>query len=128
MFHFLLCSTGPKIYCKFDEFVSTCLRCLRVLGALLAFVPTCLKLLRAYVPSFFTCLSACILNVPIYIFLTYVPSRLKLFLRALVFHVLTCLQPPKQYIEDHFYTSYCCFSLDYLTFHSIENPKTNSYF
>ena len=48
-------------------------------------MPLCLKLLRAYVPSFFTCLRAYepIFFVVIYIFCLY----------ALIFHVLTCLKP-----------------------------------
>ena len=31
-------------------------------------------------------------------------------------------------IKAHFYTSYCYFFLDHLTFHSIKKPKTNSCF
>ena len=42
--------------------------------------------------------------------------------------VLTYLQRLTKYTEAHFYTLYCCFSLDYLTFHSIQNPQTNSLF
>ena len=40
-------------------------------------------------------------------------------LRALNFHVLTWLEPLTKYIAAQFYSTYCCFSLDYLTFHSI---------
>ena len=72
---------------NYVPYVPTCLTCL---CALLAYVPSCLKLIRAYVPLFFTCL------------------------RAFIFHVLTCLQPLTKYIEAHFYTLHCCFSLDYL--------------
>ena len=44
------------------------------------------------------------------------------------FHVLMWLQPLTKYIEAHFCTLYCCFSLGYWTFCSIQYPKTNSCF
>ena len=83
-------SYGTKEFAKlralraYVPYVSMRLTCLR------AFVPQINACLRAYVPLFFTCL------------------------RALIFHVLTCLQPLTKYIEAHFYTLHCCFSLDYL--------------
>ena len=54
------------------------------------YVPTCLKLLHANVPSFFTCLRA---YVPTYIFRPYVSLCLKLF-RAHV-HSFLCVCVPK---------------------------------
>ena len=106
-----------------------------------AFVPqitTCLRALNYCVPTRIcafifqvpTCLHVCIYfstNIYYYIYFTYMPIYIFIScLRALIFHVLTCLQPLTKYIVAHFYTFYCCFSMDYLTFHSIQNPKTNS--
>ena len=83
--------------------------------ALTYYVPTCLKSLRAYVPYMPTCLCALRPSMPLNV----------TCLRA---YVLTYLQRLTKYTEAHFYTLYCCFSLDYLTFHSIQNPQTNSFF
>ena len=63
-------------------------------------------------------------------------SSTRLYLRALNYFVPTCahfhllmwLQPLTKYIEAYFCTLYCCFSLGYLTFRSIQYPKTNSCF
>ena len=74
---------------------------LRVLRAYVPYVPLRLTCLRVFVPQINTCLRS------------YVPLFFTC-LRALIFHVLTCLQPLTKYIEAHFYTLHCCFSLDYL--------------
>ena len=104
-------------------YVPSCLKLLRpyFLGALNYYVAMCLwalnycvpTWLRADVSSFFTCLYilACQYKFFAAIYLSY--------LLALIFHVITCLQP-----LTHFYTSYCCFSLDHLTFYPIQNHKT----
>ena len=73
-----------------------------VLRAFIFHVPTCL---RAY--------------LPVYIFRGYMPSCLC----ALIFHVPKCLKPLSKFIEAHFVTSYCCFSLDCLTFIPFKTPK-----
>ena len=130
----------------------TCLKCLHALSAYALYVPTCLrasnyymttclKLLCAYetmcpyfsrasVPSFFTCLRAYMsvyifLQIYIYdIYFTYMPVYIFIScLRALIFHVLTCLQPLTKYIVAHFYTLYCCFSLDIWPFIPFKTPK-----
>ena len=103
----------PTCICTSNYYVRT------DLSAFYYCVPTCLKLLTAYVSSFFTC--HYIFFVP-----TYVVSYIISCLRVLIFHLLTSLQPVTKYIKGDFYSSYCGFLLDYLTFHSIQNPKTNS--
>ena len=130
----------------------TCLKCLHALSAYALYVPTCLrasnyymttclKLLCAYetmcpyfsrasVPSFFTCLRAYMsvyifLQIYIYdIYFTYMPVYIFIScLRALIFHVLRSLQPLTKYIVAHFYTLYCCFSLDIWPFIPFKTPK-----
>ena len=76
-----------KSLLNYVPFVPTCLTCLCALRAYAPYVPTCLRALNYYLP---TCL------------------------RAFIFHVLTCLQSLTKYIEAHFYTLHCWFSLEYL--------------
>ena len=80
---------------NYVPFVPTCLTCLCALRALNYYVPMCLRAINYYVPTYLRALNY---NV----------------LRALIFYVLTRLQPFTKYIEAHFYTLHCCFSLDYL--------------
>ena len=140
---YVLKSRFSQSLLNYVPFVPTCFACLR------AYVPCVsmpLMCLRAFVPQITTWLRALIYHVPkcfhfsrgyvltcVYIlFHAYVPLHIKVFhaylrSRAHV-HVLRCLQQLTKYTEAHFYTLHCCFSLDYLTFHSIQNPKTNSCF
>ena len=68
----------------------------------------------------------------IYIYIYIYISCLRAFVPTCAYfsraYVLTYLQRLTKYTEAHFYTLYCCFSLDYLTFHSIQNPQTDSFF
>ena len=118
-------------------YVPTCLTYLR---ALRAFVPQITTCLRACAPTRLRtlnydvpmCMRALIFHdliyayVPIYIFRAYEPLCLKLF-RAYMRSFFACLRAYNHsqniFIMAHFYTSYCCFSLDYLTF---QNPKTKT--
>ena len=111
-------------------YVPTCLRAsnyyvLTCLGTLNYYVAMCLRAWNYYVPtwlracvsSFFTCLY--ILACQYKFFAAIYLRALNYFLSTSIFHVITCLQP-----LTHFYTLYCCFSLDYLTFYPIQYPKT----
>ena len=105
--------TKLRVFCGDD----LCPRALR------AYVLTFFILLRAYVPSLFTLLC---LSMYIYIYIYFLPMclcALNCFVPMCAHSALTCLQSIIIYIEAHFYTSYCCFSLECFTFHSIQNPK-----
>ena len=105
--------TKLRVFCGDD----LCPRALR------AYVLTFFILLRAYVPSLFTLLC---LSMYIYIYIYFLPMclcALNCFVPMCAHSALTCLQSIIIYIEAHFYTSYCCFSLECFTFHSIQNSK-----
>ena len=140
---YVLKSRFSQSLLNYVPFVPTCFACLLALRVYASYLLTCLRASNYYVA---TCLRALIYHVPkcfhfsrayvltcVYIlFHAYVPLYIKLFhayLRSRAhFHVLTCLQQLTKYTEAHFYTLHYCFSLDYLTFHSIQNSKTNSCF
>ena len=90
---------------NYVPFVSTSLTGLHVLNF---HVPTCLDI-------FFVPTNLCVLNY-------FVPTCTH-FSRAYM-----PLTTHKIYWGSLLYHLYCCFSLDYLTFHSIQNPKTSSCF
>ena len=127
------CLTCLRAIRAYAPYVPTCLRasnyyvstCLKLLRALRYYVPTCLRASNYYyVPTCLTLLCAYLPTCPYfyvptclrdYIYLsslrTFVPWIIS-FLRALIFHVLAWKYLTK-YIEARFYTLYCCFSLDY---------------
>ena len=108
------------------------------LTCLLAFLPQITACLRAYVP---TCLRAYVPTSPnfsrVYVltceYIFFMPTclcALNYFVPSMfISHVLMCLQPLTTYILR--LTSIPCiagFFLNYLTFHSIQNTKANSWF
>ena len=142
---YVLKSRFSQSLLNYVPFMPTCFACLRAyvpcvsmpLMCLRVFVPQVTTWLRGYVPLFITCLSAFFFHVPTclraykYYFMPSCLCTLKYFMPTCA-HVLTftCLGAynNSKYTEAHFYTLRCCFSLDYLTFHSIQNPKTTSCF
>ena len=103
-----------RVFRAYVPYVTMCLTCL------LAFVPqinTCLRALNCYVPTWLRAYGSTCLRALNYYVVTCLRAYVPLFftcLRAFIFHVLTCLQPLTKYIEAHFYTLHCYFSLDYL--------------
>ena len=90
-------------------------------------LPTCLRLLRGYVPCITTCRNFSGAYVPIYFLVPTCLHDLNYFLPTCTYFSRACVPKATQKrIEAQLCTSYCCFSMDYLTFHSILNPKTNS--
>ena len=92
-------------------------------------VPTCSC---PYVPSFFTCLCAYLLT---WLYIFFVPTCLRAIIQ--IISCLVCSHFSRAYVPatthkiysgSVLYLAYCCFSPDYLIFHSIQNSKTNPCF
>ena len=89
-------------------------------------LPKCLRLLRGYVPCITTCHNFSGAYVPIYFLVPTCFHALNYFLPTCTYSSRACVPKATQkYIEAQLCTSYCCLSMDYLTFHSILNPKNS---
>ena len=120
-----LLHTPTSIGLSLLNYVAFVPTCLTFLLAYVPYVPMRLTCLLVFVPQITTCLRA---YVPIYIFHANTSSCLKLFCTC-VHSFFTCLRAYNHAQNILSFTSIPCiavFFLDYLTFHSIQNPKTNS--
>ena len=106
-------------------YITTCLRALTFHAPVLKYIYIYIYIYIIYI-YIYLYIYICIY---IYIYIEYIYflpmclCALNCFVPMCAHSALTCLKSIIIYIEAHLYTSYCCFSLECLTFHSIQNPK-----